>query len=244
MPGHVARLLTPRKGDPVAILPLEQAPGELVTIGMGNVDEWPDAEGSPYRVWLEPDVAQALDGLPVWVRTARVEPGGRQWFTALVHDAHDQGVVVLSDVVLAAVEARRGAVRAPLPGRASMASPDGQGGLLNGDLLDISHTGCRVRVPSAVLPVPGQAVELTATLDAGLLVTCRCSVAWVDDTMPPVVGLQFVDLPDADRRILDLSVLPAAVGAGRSAHSGRSGDSASHGSGGAGTRREVSLPRT
>lgn len=223
VPGHVARLLTPRKGDPVAILPLEQAPGELVTIGLGNVDEWMDAAAqSQCRLSLEPDVAQALDGLPVWVRTSRVEPGGRQWFTALVHDAHDSGVVFLSDVVLAAVEARRGAVRAPLPGRASMASPSGEGGLLNGDLLDISHTGCRVRVPATVLPVPGQKVELTATLDAGLLVTCRCTVAWVDDTTPPVVGLQFDDLPDADRRILDLAVLPAAVGRGGGSRTSRS----------------------
>jgi hypothetical protein len=159
------------------------------------------------RIRLSESYAAALDGKRVWVRAS--DPAGtQQWF-------HGQGrpdgdLVIISRPVVAAVETRRAAIRAPLPGHATFTS-ETRHGRSTGPLVEISSTGCRVVLVGSALPTEGLDVDLTAALESGVVVRARCSVVRVSDGPPSEIGLRFEDLPRADGLRLEHEVLTRVV---------------------------------
>jgi len=204
--GHVEPVRLPRRGERVGV----RADDDAGPWHSGVVTTW-EAQDARATLVVGLDRAGALNGKRVWIHAVGPDRA-QQWFNGQGRAAGAE--VVVDSPVVAAVETRRASIRAPLPGQATFTGQGGHG-RITGGLLDISGTGCRVRVLGSVLPQPGQVVDLTAALTSGLLVRTQCSVAHVHDGSPAEVGLQFEDLPGEARLELERAVLAVVAGESR-----------------------------
>lgn len=172
-------------------------------VGLGTVT---GSEAGPaglvvtLRVATAPDVARVLAGHRVWVSgsttdddlvvlaaVARVAPGGLE----------------LTGVASLAHERRRGAVRAPVDAAVSLRCASGS---YSATTLDLSHSGCRVRIDAGdgePLPEPGDTVELTIGVSTDMQVHATGVVVRREGDD---VALRFTALPTLDEVRIDQTV--------------------------------------
>lgn len=190
----------PSIGAPAVIVPVEGA--EPVA---GEVTVWSPGGGIvvTIRVRINLGSVTELLGTQVWVRVRAPEAlivvrglaqpvGGRP----------DE--IELTGVTGLAVEARRQAVRARLVRPILLLST---GGPPRGtQTLDLSATGCRVRLPEGHSLQPGDLLETVVTDSRGENLRLRSEVVRVDAGRGEA-ALHFVEIADGDRDRLEREVL-------------------------------------
>jgi len=191
----------PQIGAPAVIVPVEGT--EPVA---GEVTLWSPGGGgivvtSRVRVGVGP--VGALSGERVWVRMRAPEAMVVVQAVAQPVAGH-RDELELTGVTGLAVEVRRSAVRARLT-RPILLMHEGTPSR-GTETLDLSSTGCRVRLPVDQVLQPGDRLQTVVTDSAGATMCVRSEVVRVDVERDEA-ALRFVDLADADRDRIDRDVL-------------------------------------
>jgi len=191
----------PEIGAPVVIVPVE---GEEPVAG--EMTTWSPGAGGivvTCRVRVGVGAVGRLTGERVWVRMRAPE-------AMVVVQAMAQPVggrpdeLELTGVSGLAVEARRRAVRARLV-RPVLLMQDGIASR-GTQTLDLSATGCRVRLPQDQDLAPGDRLQTVVTDASGATLWLRSEVVRVDAERGEA-ALRFVEISDADADRIDREVL-------------------------------------
>jgi hypothetical protein len=194
-------LPAPQIGAPTVIVPVDG--DEPVA---GEVTVWSPGAGGivvTSRVRVGAGAATALSGQRVWVRTRAPE-------AMVVVQALAQPVagrpdeIELTGVSGLAVEARRAAVRARLS-RPILLLREGIPSR-GTHTLDLSSTGCRVRLDPDQQIAPGDRLQTVVTDADGATMWLLSEVIRIDYERAEA-ALRFLDISDADRDRLDREVL-------------------------------------
>lgn len=190
----------PRVGAPAVIVPVDGV--EPVA---GEVTVWSPGGGIvvTIRVRINLGSVTELLGTQVWVRLRA--PEALIVVRGLAHPvAGWPDEIELTGVTGLAVEARRQAVRARLVRPILLLTA---GGPARGtQTLDLSATGCRVRLPEDLGYQPGDVLETVVTDSRGENLRLRSEVVRVD-TERGEAALHFIEIADADRDRLEREVL-------------------------------------
>jgi len=175
-------------GEPVAGEVTMWSAGSLVMTGRVRVGAGAASVLNGHRVWVR---ATAAQGLVVVQAVAKPVAGRRD-------------EIELTGVVGLAVETRRTAVRARLE-RAIVLLRDGAPSR-GTTTLDLSSSGCRLRLPEDQPLSPGERLQTVVTGQAGDPMLLLGEVVWVDSEAGEA-ALHFVEVSDADRFALEHDVL-------------------------------------
>jgi PilZ domain len=189
----------PQIDAPAVIVPidgLEPVAGEVTMWSAGTLV-------ITARVRVGTGAASVLNGHRVWVRaTAGQGMVVVQAVAKPVAGRRDE--IELTGVVALAVETRRTAVRARLE-RAIVLLRDGTPSR-GTTTLDLSSSGCRLRLPDDEPLAPGERLQTVVTGQDGDPMLLLGEVVWVD-TDAGEAALHFVEVSDADRFALEHDVL-------------------------------------
>lgn len=192
-------LPTPELGAPVVIVPMdgeEPVAGEVTVWSTGGIV----VTG---RVQVGAGAASALNGRRVWAR-ARA-PEGMVVVQAVAQQvAARRDELELTGVIGLAVEARRAAVRARLQ-RSILLLRDGVPSRGTWTI-DLSSTGCRVRLPQDQQLTRGDRLRTVVSGSGGEPMLLLSEVVWVDADAAEA-ALHFVEVSDSDRNALERDVL-------------------------------------
>ena len=204
--GHDARdgapsypLPTPPIGAPAVIVPVdgeEPVAGEVTVWSAGGIV----VTG---RVRIGAGAASAVNGRRVWVRARAPEAMVVvQAVAQMVAGRRDE--IELTGVVGLAVETRRAAVRARLERSILLVR---EGVPSRGTwTLDLSSTGCRVRLPQDQQLARGDRMRTMVSGNGGEPMWLIGEVVWVDADAGEA-ALHFVDVSEWDRNALERDVL-------------------------------------
>ncbi|MBL8929618.1 MAG: PilZ domain-containing protein [Kineosporiaceae bacterium] len=190
----------PDLGAPAVIVPVDGL--EPVA---GEVTLWSPGGGIVVtsRVRVGVGAVGQLAGERVWVRLRT--PQALVVLRAVAHPvAGRPDEIELTGVSGLAVESRRQAVRARLV-RPILLVRDGVAAR-GTQTLDLSATGCRVRLPEDQVLEPGDRLQTVVTDSSGESLWLRSEVVRVDADRGEV-ALHFIEIADADRDRLDREVL-------------------------------------
>jgi hypothetical protein len=194
---------TPQRGAPVTLVPVRGA-GTV----HGEVTLWTASAGGAVvtsRVRAGLGAASALYGERVWVSARTSQTSALVVFHAIgqpVDARRDE--LELTGVTLLASETRRGTLRAQVA-RPVLLLRDGAPSR-GTSTVDLSSSGCRVRLPEGQDYQEGERLQAAVEVDAGPAVWARGEVVRVDRDLAEV-ALRFLEVDDADRDRLDRDVL-------------------------------------
>jgi hypothetical protein len=198
----------PARGSRVSLMPT-RAP---VRVAVGTLADWvpsPTGLGVSASVHLPSRAADALDGADVWLsaRTSRAHCLVVLSALAALRPSGRLGLTGVADLVH---ETRRAGPRARLRGGVTLTLPGAPvpERLWTGGLVDLSRSGCRVRMDGRVAVGAGSPVRLDLRLSDGRMLRAAGSVLRTDAPLSELV-VEFADLAPADLRRLDFEVLSA-----------------------------------
>jgi hypothetical protein len=181
-------------------------------MAVGTLDDWlpsPTGLRVTASVRLPDGDADALDGADVWVsaRTARAQCLVVLSALAALRPSGRLGLTGVADLVR---ESRRSGPRARLGGGVTLTLPGAPAPdrLWTGGLVDLSRSGCRVRMDGRPAVATGSPVRLDLRLHDGRMLRAGGQVLRTDAPRSELV-VEFADLAPADLRRLDFEVLSA-----------------------------------